>query len=816
MGKLISTYLICIIILNSTKPSNSLNLSQDSTQSIARAISDVIHEFYIKQNIKFDLIIFQESSNHINDVIDDVTKKLSKEIPINIKQLYFWNNRMSKSAIIFIKTIENLYGLQKNPKNVIKYDENPTNLVPENLKFLIYVEEIKSFHELTKIETVNDELLLHWQADFRFYEFFIYNDKNHVKLSANLLYSNNHCGYFKPALMNYFSKKSQKWILELENYDHFRNFYGCLLKFSVNLDYLFYMKEGPTNYPELINNHEEIFLKLLSNENLKFYGLTYELIDLMAQKLNFTYHFSISHHANYRKLYGTKNFVSNRISSIHLPITFIRNKKLTHFFHFSQPFVIHKTYFLVSLNDLYNNYEKLMFPFDEISWILIFFTFGLTFGVTFALRQSPQRIGIVFFGRGINNPAYNALAIFMGISQLRLPTESFCRFILLMYIWFCLMIRTCWQSKMFEFMTSDMRKPLPESFEDLKEMNYTIVFPNFTASLILLDEIAQGRERPNMLIFNDTYYFELYKQALKEKLNTKYAFLVTEEVHLFWNITFGTSLPILQNERVTKEIGYSLPKNNIIAIKFMEFVDNFIQYGITKQLFEYGFWYLFRNFNEEPEDPRRILSMSDLEFGFVIFLGFLMLSIVVFICELHTLYLKRKLKKLLAQSISKAISDVIHELYIAQNIKFDFIVYGKTTNYINDIIDEAQKQLSPKLLIFVFNIWKWNHVMDRSAVIFIKTIDKYQDLLEISSLKGFENPQIINSAPEKLKFFVYVEEIKSFYQIFDYQKPDLNKINLLSDMRFYEFLIVETSNQISLYATVLYSEKFVKDFQRKN
>jgi hypothetical protein len=76
---------------------------------------------------------------------------------------------------------------------------------------------------------------------------------------------------------------------------------------------------------------------------------------------------------------------------------------------------------------------------------------------------------------GIANPAYNALGILFGISQLRLPRESFSRFILLLFIWFCLIFRTCYQSMMFEFMTSDMQKPLPASLDDLIKMNYTIV-----------------------------------------------------------------------------------------------------------------------------------------------------------------------------------------------------------------------------------------------------------------------------------------------------------------------------------------------------
>jgi hypothetical protein len=72
--------------------------------------------------------------------------------------------------------------------------------------------------------------------------------------------------------------------------------------------------------------------------------------------------------------------------------------------------------------------------------------------------------------------AYNALGIFFGISQTRTPKEIFGRSILILFIWFCLIIRTCYQSMLFEFMTGDMRKPLPVTTAEAIEGNYTIAY----------------------------------------------------------------------------------------------------------------------------------------------------------------------------------------------------------------------------------------------------------------------------------------------------------------------------------------------------
>ncbi|KAG5669172.1 hypothetical protein PVAND_017066 [Polypedilum vanderplanki] len=54
---------------------------------LAKAMVDVIREFYISNDIKFDFIIYGTPTNHIKDVINEVTKKLSNKIPINIKRM---------------------------------------------------------------------------------------------------------------------------------------------------------------------------------------------------------------------------------------------------------------------------------------------------------------------------------------------------------------------------------------------------------------------------------------------------------------------------------------------------------------------------------------------------------------------------------------------------------------------------------------------------------------------------------------------------------------------------------------------------------
>ncbi|KAG5671297.1 hypothetical protein PVAND_001502 [Polypedilum vanderplanki] len=609
-----------------------MKVDKESMEKINVAFSDVIREFYIAQNIKFDFIIYGETSYHLNDLIDGIAKHLNEEIPINIKNYPNWNFITNKSVIIFVKLIKDFKKLHRSAfKN---YDNlQLTNDFYENFKFLVYVEEIKTLKELQNSLEEFEIVNFAYPADLKYFEFFITSDENFLHLSANLLYSENNCRFLEQKLLNSFNKKSKTWNKKLKNFDQYNNFHGCLLEIFVPHSYSFYPKM-----------HSESFdVQTLASNDIKFHGLINEVVEIMSKRNNYSFHYTIFDFLNSQeRLFPTRNFEIFPGYGIMIETKNINreNKRI-----YLEPHDDTEFYFLVSYNDLYNNYEKLVFPFDATTWILIFFTFGLTFGVIFGLKHSPQSIRTIIFGRGINNPGYNALAIFMGISQLRLPTESFCRFILLMYISFCLIIRTCWQSKMFEFMTTDMRKPLPENFEDLREMNYTILADMMYKNII--EEMISGRERPRIQFVQGREFVVTYELVINQKINTKFAFFVKKQNHIFFNSTFKNSLPTMQNEKLTKMIAFSSYGNNVLMSQIKEVINKLIPSGIPKHLNDYGLWYLFRPVDVEIEDPRRVLSMSDLEFGFVIFLVALAFSIVVFLCEIVSLSVKRRLRKLI-------------------------------------------------------------------------------------------------------------------------------------------------------------------------
>lgn len=234
-------------------------------------------------------------------------------------------------------------------------------------------------------------------------------------------------------------------------------------------------------------------------------------------------------------------------------------------------------------------------------------------------------------------PAHNAVGIFFGIGQTKLPEEYFSRFLLLLFIWFCLMFRTCYQSKNFEFITSDMRKPMPETFEDLAYWNYTIFAAKRFNEGLRRFEFADMQERikaakKEIMTFDGEELTKLYEQALNGSLK-KCAFITNNFNHARLNATFNQSLAVMKHDQQARPISRRL-RNIILCELFDQTLTDLIPYGIPRYLDELASWVVNRPYNVEIVSPQVVLTMEILEFGFVVWIAAVSVAFVVFLCEI--------------------------------------------------------------------------------------------------------------------------------------------------------------------------------------
>lgn len=103
--------------------------------------------------------------------------------------------------------------------------------------------------------------------------------------------------------------------------------------------------------------------------------------------------------------------------------------------------------------ELYDEFEKMIFPFDFPTWILIivFFGFGYFVIIFINVKLSVSHQEFVF-GRNVKSPVFNMVIAFFGQEQKLLPGRNFARYLLMMFVLFCLVIRTAYQSVQFDIM----------------------------------------------------------------------------------------------------------------------------------------------------------------------------------------------------------------------------------------------------------------------------------------------------------------------------------------------------------------------------
>lgn len=91
---------------------------------------------------------------------------------------------------------------------------------------------------------------------------------------------------------------------------------------------------------------------------------------------------------------------------------------------------------IVPPGEEYGDIEKFVRPFSVAVWIAIYTTTALAVIVIFLVSHSSQTVYNFVIGRHVKTPMHNMVAIITGVSQARLPTRNFARFILMIFILF--------------------------------------------------------------------------------------------------------------------------------------------------------------------------------------------------------------------------------------------------------------------------------------------------------------------------------------------------------------------------------------------
>ena len=269
---------------------------------------------------------------------------------------------------------------------------------------------------------------------------FLFDENNKIALNAMTMYTEKRCNVPQLVEINRYSSEEQKWMTEKFFVPKWENLHGCEL--------LIHLKDDNFPFSDCMYSEDE-------DSECVFEGVLVGMIKALSSSLNFTYSFTLDPRTDEADLYLDSSPLLNRTFKI---------------FSLSDPIYSASNIIIVPPGKPFTPWEKLFMPFDRETWMWLAATFMIAFFVIFLIKLSKSASMKDFIiGLNVTTPTLNVIAIFMGIGQLFLPQRNIARFLFTNFLIFCLIMRTAYQGKYFEFITTDLRRKPISSFEELRK-----------------------------------------------------------------------------------------------------------------------------------------------------------------------------------------------------------------------------------------------------------------------------------------------------------------------------------------------------------
>lgn len=415
----------------------------------------------MQQSVSFDVFVFGKNTSRYSDIIDCVMNK----IDIFIKIYYVTNLRpraftFDQSAIIFGDSLS---------LKAFKKRSRLKNFHPKHIKFLV----LTNSNVLDIIESTYHLVDKKVDVVFEAYIYFLHDVRDSILLYTYDWFTTYKCNAKARVHVNNFNKTSLTWQRNVRNYEKFRDLNACKI---VAVQY----------YAAYLNSLNEVS------------GSAFDILDIVGEMANFSV---------YRQLGSEIKERNNSNKHLKMPAHLILHNKrklqpqiITGVSplsvaskHATTAFTEQKVTLIITDGEPYTSFQKLYLPFDATTWFLLIATFAAAFLTILIINLTPKTFHAFFYGQGIKMPSLNVIGTFFGIGQVKLPDGNFPRIILMVFIVFCLIIRTAYQGVFFEMITTDMRMPRVENLTEILDRNYTIYgFKQFAFTDIFFNSLAES------------------------------------------------------------------------------------------------------------------------------------------------------------------------------------------------------------------------------------------------------------------------------------------------------------------------------------
>ncbi|KAG5672235.1 hypothetical protein PVAND_002377 [Polypedilum vanderplanki] len=611
-------------------------------------------------------------SNEIKDLSDEILKNFDYN-----KTLFVKFSSEHKSLVKSINSSSIV--LASNPK-ILKNFLNRISVQKKSindLSILIYCQyfDVSIFHD----NAISPKTLVH----LKFIYFLQQMNEDIIKLYTFNEFSSIECQNVQLESVGIFIINQSKWLI-LERLDKYYNFNQCPIVVA-----------SP-------QHNKYFFAYSLVEEN--FIGLIPDIVTIVAEKYNFTVFYEMIDFITKKGVYLKYKFIEIPGKVLKHPDIIIRDSSLfgheIEYYHAISLGIEARMIFAISPGELYTSYEKLLLPFDLTTWIFLILTFITAFSFISMFNLASRNVKDLIYGKSIKHPALNVVSIFFGIALKKIAKENASRILLILFIWFCLIFRTCYQSKIFEFMTNEMRKPSPQTINELFEQNFTIITQEWNYAILKGFEPWQ---RSKITILEHSDFSDLRYSLRIYNSTTKIALLTMEENILKHSLYFSLfyqrnmNVEILKEEFCTFGVIFSVDFMDILLNPMQKVIKQLIPAGIPQHSFAYHKFMMNDRKRLKFEKKPQVLTVQNLSFGFIIWLIVLSSSFIAFIGEIivHKLTKKpvKEEKKIVKVKFAK-----IHPMVEKKNVKNETEKFEEMDENIQVILSDLEDNSNLKIL----------------------------------------------------------------------------------------------------------------------
>lgn len=219
-----------------------------------------------------------------------------------------------------------------------------------------------------------------------------------------------------------------------------------------------------------------LFVKKLPSGGYELSGRDFDLMKALSESLNFKLNYTFVGPVGYLLDNGSSAGPLRSLMDGEADITvsnwFLKENRVK-YFDMTTAYFADSLVFLIPPGRDFKSYEKLIFPFSISLWFAILTTFLIAFVTIFAINLCPSKVQNFVFGTGVTYPTLNVAAGFLGGSQKILPTTSFARYLLMLFLLYSLILRAVYQASFYQLLQANTHHKEVQSMNEMIENNFT-------------------------------------------------------------------------------------------------------------------------------------------------------------------------------------------------------------------------------------------------------------------------------------------------------------------------------------------------------